>query len=450
MPNPTPLVEHARNVRDAWEQSRTVAQQRLVDSQQQLESARRNLTDHTRQLAEAEKSIAAKNAALPAAETPADQEALVNEIAALRAAARALQAAILDAAEGAGRAQAEADIATAGLRRAAAGLKSALAALQAAESDGQRLVRWKEELAMPPLQSLKGDAATALGEDPYTAANQRITDQLPAKLVAAARAGYTAERARVNAFRSAVSVPEELLTAEQRAEGGAMGLVLQRQVALANAVEALRGWVERGRERFDRALSLLRDLAATDPLLNPEQAGRIDELEEDGEAAADLRVDREEKRAAVNEAREKLDDATLTALAPDPAADVSGVQEVQDAQSELDAALGELATAQSAYDAVRDDYVVWAAAVPDGVWRKLLGFFEAEAILQELSGETPATLVSDVEDAEEELADALANAERSAVTLAFLADHLVLRREGYADARAARQRRLLSATRGDA
>jgi hypothetical protein len=454
---PTTLVAHAEVVRNAWQSRQTNAQETLVTAQSSLTSAREDLADRTRQLADTEKAIAARNAALPAAETPADQDVLVAEIAALRAVSRALQAAILDASEDAERAQAEADVATAALRRAADGLKATLATLAAAVKDRERFTRWQTELGRAPLQTLPDDAGAALTGELHARASTRVSE-LPTELRNAARRSYEVENARIEAFAAAAALPEDLLAEEEQDEGGALGFVFQRQVILRREQEALRAWVERGRERYDRALSLLRDLAGTEPplpepphpLLNQDQRDRLEVLTAAGEAAAEARVTREERREAVNEAQANLDDARIRALAPDPAADVSGVQEVQDAQAALDTALEELVTAQAAYAAVEGDFVAWAAAVPDSVWRKVVGFFEAEAILQQLSNQTPADLVDAVETAEEQLVGALELAERSATTLAFLADQLALRRERRADARAARQMRLLSATRGDA
>ncbi|HEV2735837.1 MAG TPA: hypothetical protein VGV85_13405, partial [Longimicrobiaceae bacterium] len=267
------------------------------------------------------------------------------------------------------------------------------------------------------------------------------------------------------------------------------GAVEAARIRLRAAERRLRDWVERGRERYDRAVVLIRDLLPpplvdpAPPLLTPAEAARLEELrapepiepEEpaEGEAepaegeeepapppagadgAAEARAARDEKRALYEAARIAYEDARLAAFAPDATVAEADLPDavLADLEGKLaarDAAKGELDDADLVYEAaVHARFAAWSAAVPEAVWRRVMGFLDAERTLNELKGAVPADLVADVEAAEAALAVALEAAERGRITLAFLEAEAAAREARLERARAGRQLRLLGAVRGD-
>jgi hypothetical protein len=124
---------------------------------------------------------------------------------------------------------------------------------------------------------------------------------------------------------------------------------------------------------------------------------------------------------------------------------------VTTAEGKRDAADLAYGTADGKFTApARAAFGAWSAAVPEPVWRKLVGFLEAEAALDELKDVVATDLVTAHTDAEEALAEALWNAEVHALSAAYLEEQVTLREALLSRALSVRQQRLLSALRGDA
>ncbi|HEX7242971.1 MAG TPA: hypothetical protein VF263_21970, partial [Longimicrobiaceae bacterium] len=383
MANPTTLPEFAQAVRTTYAATRTAAQTAVADAQTALGAARDSQKAHSEDLAAAQKEIAAKRAELAATEVPANAEALLAEITSLQTQARAIQALVLDDRTAVAHAEAELAAANATLSRAAAELAAAEADFEAVVAESAQLDTLKAAATAGPAATLRADAADALTDPPYTTAKTRVEADVPEKLLEAARASVAAENARVARLEASLNAAQDLLADELETSGGLDGTVVKQRLAFDRAEADLREWVTGGPQRLRRAADLLTAVLVGDGLFTAAEAAHLADQDavDLGEPAAELRVTREEKRQAALEAEADLEDATLAARAPDPLADVAAVQEVSDAQDALDTAAGELLTAQAAYGTDEADFTGWASAVSDGVWRKVLGFVEAEAIL---------------------------------------------------------------------
>lgn len=459
MANPTTLVEYAQLARNTHATARTGAQTTLATAQAEIDAARALIAAKTTEIGQLDREVVGLRDRLRRASVPAEADALVEAIGELQAQIRSLQAELSDDQSRLADAEARAAAASSQLARATAALAATEAELEAAVRDGARREGWKAAVAAPPLSTLRADATAALAGAVFTAAETRI-EEIPEKLRDAAAEGFQVETGRVKRLAESVRAAENLRLAEWQANGGVLGMVERRRVEMARAEAALREWAERGRERYVRAISLATSIVTYDAVPTDSGGQFLTEAEAEiladtdtvaaGESAADLRITREEKRAAAIDKRVALDDALATALAPDPSANVSAVPAVQSALTASNTATGELADAQVDYEAEEAGYTAWAAALPDATWQMVVGFLEARAALTELGATDAAALVTAVQTAEANLAGALANAARSAVTLAWVQDQVAVREARLAEARTGLQTRMLSAVRGDA
>lgn len=454
MATPTTVLEFATNRRDRDLAAKTSAQATLTASQTALTAARATLVTTTADLTAKEKAVAAKRLEVANADTPAEGAALLAELTALVAEYRALQSQAGDARDAAGNAEADATAAASELARLTAQLAAAEAGLVAATADGARREAWKAAATAPPLDTLAADATAALAGEPYTTATDLVTDALPPKLLAAAKAGFDEEAARAARLEASQAAAEELLMNELETNDGAHGLVQRRGMELARAERALRDWTDQGSTRLDRALSLLESVVAGGALLNAAESDRVHELDvAAGQDAADLRVALESARQAAFDAQLALDEATHTALAVHPADDPATDAGVIAAQAASDAATTALTDATSDYDAAAADFTAWTVELPDAAWRRVIAYLEADSLLRGL-GDTDAAdvtaLVDDVTDAEADLAAALDAEETHDDTIAFLEAYVTLRAGRLTRSGATHPTRLLSAMRADA
>lgn len=454
MATPITELEFAQTARDAAVASKSAAQATLLAAQTALAAARAALAAATNAEVAKEKEIVAKRAEVAAADTPAEGAALLAELTTLIAEERVLAAELVEASGAVSAAEGDAALATAALKRAGAGLAQAEVDLAAAKTAQALRDGLKLAATAPPLDTLAADATAALSADPYTAADDLVTDEIPAQLLAASRNGYDGEIARIARLEDSRTVAEDLLMDELEANGGAEGLVARRRMELARAERSLREWTEHALMGHDRALALLATVIAGDGLLNASESAGVTALDDTaGQDAADARMALADALAAVADAELDLEEATYTALAPDPTADVSAVQEVVDAQDALDAANVDLAAAEAAFTAVAGDFTAWTGEVPDPAWRKVLAYLEADGILNQVSATDAAAvtaLTSALTTAEANLAAALDAARSHAVTVAFLEDYVALRSNRVTGSGNNLPGRLLSAVRGDA
>jgi hypothetical protein len=331
-----------------------------------------------------------------------------------------------------------------------------------AADDEQRRQGWRD--AAPGLEGAVADAAAGQLDDAdtlYKRARAVVDTEVPAGLVTAARNGYAVETRRMAAVEGSVARVEDLLATHEQADGGPEGNAAALALALDRAEEELRAWSESAAGRYALAISQLAALAPEDPAADPlpplfttAESTQLAGLGAAGDAAVLLRTPRENARAGLIEAEVDAADDHTEAVAGDPYGYGGSPPETSPPGSPPDAvgaAEDALEAAENAYTAqMRSDFSKWSAAVPEAVWRKLVGFVEAEATLQELRNGNATDLVAHQQDAESDLAAALWASEQHALTAAYLEEQVKLREALRARALTARQQRLLSALRGDA
>ncbi len=446
MATPTTLVEYATQELDAHSTARAAAQAALVSAQAALAAAREDHATAVEEFAEIEADIAARKALLAATDVPTAAVVLLEEIAELVIDQRRKQGEVLDAADGIADAQAKVDAATAAMGYSQTGEAAATATLAAAVAEAALRDGWKTTAAA---STVAADALAALSAQPFTAAETAYEGDLHADLRAAVESRYAARLARIDRAAESYGAAETLLAAAYEADGGLDGLVDRRRLEFELAEDALRSWVDTARQRYDRAIALLGSVG--DDVLSDDESVELDDatLLSDRQAAATAGNERDTAATAEDDARRDWEDATLEAQAADPGADVTGVTAVSDALAAHEGALTGLGTEQGDYDAVRDDYDGWTVLVPDRAWRKVYAFVEGRALLTDLSDDTPGTLVTALETAEQAYAEALYDASRRERGLEILEEGVAYRSARLAALQAARQSRLFSAVRGD-
>lgn len=473
---PATLKDLAVQVRDLYLDARTGAQADVSAAQARLTAARDAQKQHAAGLVAKNTGIADRQKQLPeVSSVPADAAELLDEIAGLQVEARALQGTLLDDGDAVAGAEAAMAAAQGFLTRVAAGFARADQQVRPdgrggytgpAEADEARRQGWRD--AAPALDAAVGDAAAHQLDDAdtlYKRAKAKVDAEVPAGLLAAARDGYTLETRRRAAAEGSVARIEDLLAARRQSDGGPEGSADALALELERAEDELRRWSEEAASRYALAVTQLSAFAPVvvdpnappvPPLFTAGEQAKLASLGAAGDAAVALRSPRDDARADLIEAQADALDAGTEALADDPTG-YDGMGSPPDASppgsppGSVDDAEEALAAAEQAYTAqMRKDFAAWSAAVPEAVWRRLVGFVEAEATLQELRNGDPAALVEHQQDAEAALAQARWAAERHALTAAYLEEQVKLREALAARALSVRQQRLLSALRGDA
>ena len=449
MPDPTTLLEYADARKTAAQSAVGAAQTAVVAAQVAVEAARNALSGATSAAAALADQIAQKRATLPDA-PPADAAALVSEITALTIEWRQEQATLLQRGDELADAQSGADVARAKLTAATARLADASAAHDAAVAQDSQRQAWKAALA-GPLASLHDDAGTALGEDPFTAAEARVA-ALPAELVGAASGACDATASALVQFQGEVGAARDALGVHNRTQHGAVGAAREKQMLFERAQALVRDYAGLARGRFEGALAALAAVAATPLLTADEDAAATDAaLEADRVAAATALATRDARRKDADAARAEYENAYVAKQAANPQADVTGMDPLPGLKTTLDDANQAADDAQTAYAPMAADFQGWAAVVPDDAWRRLRAFHEAQATLQTLStGKTAAELSSDMDAAEGALVAALLAVQPDQWTEDYLADALAGRQARLDRATATLHDRLISAMRGDA
>jgi len=472
---PATLRDLAIQVRALYADARSDAQAELAAAQKRLTDARQEQSEDAAGLAATNAGIAEKQKRLAeVSNVPADAAVLLEEIAAAQVEARAKMAELLD--DGDAVAQAEAEVAaaqgflgsvTASLGRAEGQIRPDGKGGYTGPAEDEETLRqgWRD--AAPALDAAVADAAAGQLDDAdtlYKRAKAKVEAEVPGGLLDAARTGYGVQARRVAAAEGSLDRIEDLLAAREEADGGPAGHAAALALELDRAEDELRGWSEDASSRYALAIAQLAAFAPADPnadplppLFTPGEQASLASLAAAGDPAVLLRNPREEARADLIEAVTDAEDADTEAAADDPFGyDPAGSppdgsppgsppDTVADAQQAFDQADGAYRAG-----AAPGDFAAWSAAVPEAVWRKLVGFLEAEATLQSLRDGDSATLVGQQQTAEGELAAALWESERHALTVAWLEEQVNLREALRARALSIRQQRLLTALRGDA
>lgn len=443
MADPTTLLELATRHRDAAQAAHTHAEQTLANASTDLGAAARDHAVASAAFAALEQRVAALRAALAQVATRADGEALLLELEQQTLALRTQQARLLEIESDVlvlSAAQAQARTA---LAAAATDLQQATADLAEVTQASTRRAALDAALAAPPLASLRNDANAALNTAPqnqsFTTARARLEADLPATLLAQARARRQPVRTHLDDLEALVRAAED---------AGAERLAARFERAEAD----LEDYVGRAKSRYDAARQALARVA--DPTQSPltaEQKARIHEatLKAKADAAAAIEKDRNDRRADLAAATKALAEALLIARAADIDADPEETQAVKDARQDLTDAQAALAQAEAAYTpALRNDLDTWEAAVPDATWRLLEDFETAHATLIELS-QDPAPLAAALDAAEAALVTALLAADKKTRANAFFAAEAARHAAELASQQTLSTRASFSALRGD-
>jgi hypothetical protein len=451
MAPPTTLLELATLEVTPATAVRDAAQDDLKAAQDGLAAAMASATDLGKQMVDLTGNERSTREALAASPTQADGIVLLKRLEELIIQRRALERRILEASEQIEIGRRAVSAMQAELMRATAELTTATADLAAEQKQADRDVAGSRaatlrDLARTPASSLQANATAALGGASFRDAKLRVETDIPGDLITRSRDRGDKQAGRDAAIRSATDDAKRALSAVLAATGGATGAVAQKQDAFDRADSAVRDYVQRGKERLDRAVGLLSGVTSAPPLSS-------DAVIAIGAAAAPasiaLEQARDDAQADVDAKQAALDAARLAAVAVDPDA-VERDAAVRTARNDLRVATSTLNTAERALtQADRDAVDAWEAAVPDSSWRLLADFETAKRILDDVAALDPTTLGSDLAAAEVDLA-AARQAERKAERAVARLQATVRQRSDRAETAAqTQQAHLFSALRGD-
>lgn len=462
------LVQYWQQQRTIYQAERTQAQGDLAAAQARLAAAGKKLDGDPaaapgplrdgdqKTLANTGAAIAAKRAALAIAASPSDAAQLVADLTTLIITQRGQQGTVLDDLEETAAAQADADAAAAAGARAAARLADIDAAIDEATADDGRRTKLKDAIAAPPLSALKGDAATFKASATVTNATTRIGKNFPNEIMAIADKRVDTRVNRLASLQGSINNAEDALGNEYAADAGAAGRAEQKRIAFERAQGALADYVATAASRYAQAGVVMRMLdaietappgQAADILTDPEKHDVRTSLAPAGAAAEPTAENLDSDINGVFGAESALDAQILTAISADPdtaATDATVATRrgaITTARNTFNTALGSFAN--------KGDLDKWEAAIPDPAWKVLLDYERGMDALTDLSGITPATLATAMDNAENDYATALQTAAVAERKVAMLAGEIA-RRQGRLDAaQGAIGARLPSAIRGD-
>ena len=402
MADPTTQVDLATQIRNEARTASAVAQTAQSDAHNATLAAAKALADAVAAMAALDGTVADIRTQLAAAATRADAEALALQLETATIAWRAEQAAVIEKQAAVAAAKNLEALAAQRATDSQGRLSDAEAALAAATLVAARRAAWATTatttLAGVPAAA-KAARDTAPQNKSYTDAKARIEHDIPADLLARARARRADAAARTDARRKAVADAQD-------ASADAL------PYALARAETALQQFIGTAAGRLDRAKKQLAGVA--DPLNSPltaDQKARITDatLTAKGTAAASAEKDRDASQDDLDTAKASLAAAWLKAIhdGVDPNTDAGVVAATADVNTKQ----GILDTKNNDYTAaMRTDLDTWEAAVPDGTWHLLDDFEDASATLGALVNTDPAQLVADLSTAEDNLVASLLTA----------------------------------------
>lgn len=301
---------------------------------------------------------------------------------------------------------------------ARAELANATSGLNEAKSADARRNALKNAVASAPVADVPAAATAALASAAFTAADGRITADFPAGLLSLARARAGVESSVLAAAKKKVADTTAALEAVQTD-------VEKHRAALARAEAGLSAYINTAKVRFDDAEARIARVgdAAEAPLSQAER----DSIHDPATLGA------REAAAAL---------AAAVAAAVTTAVD-SGV-ELEDTPGDPG-----VQAAEAAFDAPsRTQVEEWEATVPDATWMLLADFETARETLDALATGA-AALITAMDTAEANLANALTAEATAAATLTQLRGSAQDAASLYEAALAAYPARLLSALRGD-
>jgi hypothetical protein len=433
---PTTLADFWKNEVDAYTKLQGEVSGQLKAAQTALEARRTALGDALGALASAKTALDAARRTL-AAET--DLGELPAETVAVRrwqAVANAAAGAVTRASD----ALAEQQVAVAALTdtsgASAAKLQEATAAKAAADADAPVRADLRAKAAAAPLSTLIADAKVAADptKDPVLSARKNLNDNfLEHGYMDLADARFEVEQAASQGAFAEDRAVRKAYTGQFPAGASAEAVVAWRS-ELARTRAELSDFVSRAKARFDLAVSTLTALGTAADVASPNEVAEFNGGSLSGPgitvAGAQGTKDRDAALLTLLQKQSAYELAIDAALAADPTVDPATVAAVSTARGERDTAAQDLAAKQTAYDTLADPtkpwtsphatLAAWLSALPDGVYRKVAGYYEARATLEELGGLTaggvadPLAAFDAAESACAASLDAAARAEKAA------------------------------------
>ena len=436
MAPPSTIAAFWKNEVDAYTQLQGVVASRLAAAQGTLQTLRTGLGD-------ALGAVASAKASLDAARRKLAAETDLGEIPAETVAVRRWQA-VANAAQGAvaraNDALADQQLAVAALTGAATAVGAKLqdATARKAEADQRDALRvdQRTKASAPPLGTIIADAKTAADDtkDPILSARKNLADNyLENGYMDLADARFDAERA---AYQGAFAENRALRNAYtgQFPAGASAEAVEAWRSELERTWSELQDFVQRAKARYDLAVATLTGLETAANVLSANEAAEFNggSLSAAGIALATdpVTTDRDAALKALVEKQAAYELALDDALKADPTVDPATVNAVTTAKNDRDAAAQTLATKQTAYDKPSDatkpwtsphgTLAAWLSALPDDVYRRVAGYYEARETLEEIAGLTaggvlaPLAAFDAAEAAYAASLDAAAKAEKAA------------------------------------
>lgn len=464
----TTLAEFYATGKGTYEALRDDARENFIEASENLAAARASYDALMDGYTALEKQIWKKRQTLVAALMPADIEELAEELRDLLDQSRHAGADLLDGEKQVAQLKNDMTLAADQLKRAKENLKKATEKHLSAVKSQKRHDSWKATVDDGTLADLAADADALLDvldtggtvdpEDPLArektiaaTVRARINADIPEKLLTRAL-----ERARDLASYDEgcagllENLEDEAGTYRQSVEGTA-GKVEKLRVEFLRAEEAYGECVLPGRSRYDQAMALLAAITESPALTDAEKVRITDtDLVSDGEAALVFEKARDDARAAVDAKKFELELAIAGARAADISADPEDDTDVQAARAELTTLNATLTSAEAAYTSeMRDSLDLWEASIPDHIWANVVSCYQATTLLTSIRDGDPAALATAMDDAESALVEALEEQEIALLTNDYLKDSITVLGERIAFGKNSRQRRLISAIRGD-
>jgi len=366
-------------------------------------------------------AIASKRAQMSAANImPADVETLAGELRQLLIDRRHNSATLGEAAEALNFTETAVATAEAQLQELSGLLAQAATDLATAQQRQTHHDAWVATETEDGISIVRDLATDLLAENPITvgdgeinpadvlaAATARIDGDVPAVLLARARARATLAADRLSGFQSYRASVDSDLFGHAAASGGSSGLLAQRWAEYEAAENGLRNYALTSVSRFDLAFSRLTSIGASAELTQAE-SDRIGSLE--------LAVDADEvtTETTLHEARAAVAAQELTIELDIVAARVADVNADAEADAAVIAARAELANRIAALDAAEIAHTeefasaidLWEGAIPDAVWANLQAYDSAISTLTAVSTSDASVLATAFTNAEDALVTA--------------------------------------------
>lgn len=449
----TPLQAYAKAEQKKLKDSRDAASKTALAAEKNYADARTTLGKANDAFAALETDVARIRKELSEAETPAEGEAKIKELAAAIVTMRTRNAEILQAQEDAEVAKSQSEQASDELKRTEALLVVADAALVEANAEADRFNVMVDALGKAPLLTLQKNATDAINLDPFKKAKTRIEKDVPETLRKRAQERRQSELDVLGFQKAIANQADSLVGAELNTNGGLSGKAEKFRADYERASAALRDYVGKAKERYDYALSLLARVADPDnEPLTATQVARINDatLIADGKVAAPLEKDRDDARALVKDKEAEIEKAILAARATNVDMDPETDAGVVTARKNWTTADDARKLAESKFLNMHQKALdTWEAEVPDPTWHQLADFEESQQLLTDLGKIVGQDLVNNLKKAESDLAAALVDAARSARTLRALEAEQQAREARVTYEAAAAPRLAFSALRGD-